>query len=118
MARTPLLSSLQTLFRDITIAQSRGLSLAELRRARFDARATTRRAFLQGSGALFAAGTLLLAPRAEAAAQRIGIVGGGIAGLNAALALQDRGARSSLFEAGNRLGGRIHTDFTSWRDGQ
>jgi len=124
MARTPLLSSLQVLFRELTAAERLGIPLAELRRRRRAvlARAPSRRAFLQQSGALFAGAALgaplLLAPRAQAAGLSIGIVGGGIAGLNAALTLHDRGASASLFEASNRVGGRMHTDVTSWRDGQ
>jgi squalene-associated FAD-dependent desaturase len=49
--------------------------------------------------------------RAEGA-PRIAIVGGGLAGLAAAVALAGRGFRIDLFEARNRLGGRA----TSFRD--
>lgn len=47
---------------------------------------------------------------------RIAIVGAGIAGLNAALTLQDAGLPCSIYEASNRVGGRIHSDTTSWAD--
>ena len=41
---------------------------------------------------------------------RIAIVGAGIAGLNAALTLQDAGLSCSIYEASNRIGGRIHSE--------
>ncbi|KAI0075063.1 hypothetical protein K474DRAFT_1647054 [Panus rudis PR-1116 ss-1] len=41
--------------------------------------------------------------------KRIGIVGGGVAGLYAALLLQRRGHSVHIFEASNRVGGRIYT---------
>jgi len=48
---------------------------------------------------------------------RIAIIGAGIAGLNAALTLQDAGLACSVYEASNHIGGRIHSDATTWADG-
>ena len=48
---------------------------------------------------------------------RIAIVGAGIAGLNAALTLQDAGLGCSIYEASNHIGGRMHSDATTWADG-
>jgi monoamine oxidase len=48
---------------------------------------------------------------------RIAIVGAGIAGLNAALTLQDAGLSCSIYEASDRIGGRMHSDSTTWADG-
>jgi monoamine oxidase len=48
---------------------------------------------------------------------RIAIIGAGIAGLNAALTLQDAGLACSMYEASNRIGGRMHSDTTTWADG-
>ncbi len=48
---------------------------------------------------------------------RIAIIGAGIAGLNAALTLQDAGLSCGLYEASNRVGGRMHSDVTTWTDG-
>jgi monoamine oxidase len=48
---------------------------------------------------------------------RIAIIGAGIAGLAAALTLQDDGIKSTLYEASDRVGGRIHSDTTTWEAG-
>jgi monoamine oxidase len=48
---------------------------------------------------------------------RIAIIGAGIAGLNAALTLQDAGLSCSIYEASDRIGGRMHSDTTTWADG-
>ena len=47
----------------------------------------------------------------------IAIVGAGIAGLSAALTLQDAGLSCTIYEASNRIGGRMHSDTTTWADG-
>jgi monoamine oxidase len=47
---------------------------------------------------------------------QIAIVGAGIAGLNAALTLQDAGLACSIYEACDRIGGRMHSDTTTWAD--
>ncbi|HEY4385442.1 MAG TPA: FAD-dependent oxidoreductase, partial [Ktedonobacteraceae bacterium] len=44
----------------------------------------------------------------------IAIVGAGIAGLNAALTLHDAGISCSLYEASNHIGGRMHSDASTW----
>src|SRR5207248_11089767 len=48
----------------------------------------------------------------------IAIVGAGIAGLNAALTLQDAGLSCSIYEASNRIGGRMHSATATWLDNQ
>ncbi|HEX4713935.1 MAG TPA: NAD(P)/FAD-dependent oxidoreductase [Ktedonobacteraceae bacterium] len=47
----------------------------------------------------------------------IAVVGAGIAGLNAALTLQDAGLSCAIYEASNCVGGRIHSDTMTWGDG-
>jgi len=118
MARTPLLRALQRLARDHRQAEALGLSPAELREHEHE-RAYSRGEFLKRSGtagAIVLAGPGLLASAARAAAgQRIAIVGGGIAGLTAALTLQDRGIASTVYESHpTRVGGRMHSDFTEF----
>jgi monoamine oxidase len=53
-----------------------------------------------------------------APAPGIAVIGGGIAGLNAALTLRDAGIASTVYEASGRVGGRMHSDTTSWLNGQ
>ncbi len=48
---------------------------------------------------------------------QIAVVGAGIAGLNAALTLQDAGLSCTIYEASNRIGGRMHSDAITWADG-
>lgn len=48
---------------------------------------------------------------------RIAIIGAGIAGLTAAMTLQDAGFSCSVYEASNRIGGRMHSDGSTWADG-
>jgi phytoene dehydrogenase-like protein len=49
----------------------------------------------------------------------IGIVGGGIAGLYSALLLKQQGHKATIFEANNRIGGRIYSHhFTSVTKGE
>ncbi len=48
---------------------------------------------------------------------RIAIVGAGIAGLTAALTLQDAGLESVVYEAADYIGGRMHSDADTWGDG-
>ncbi|HLI09887.1 MAG TPA: NAD(P)/FAD-dependent oxidoreductase [Ktedonobacteraceae bacterium] len=124
MARTPLMRALQRLASEHAEADERGVSVEEVRHER--QLRISRRDVLKGAGAL-AAGLALADPlnlagrlmKADAqSAPRIGIIGGGIAGLNAALTLQDAGYASTIFEASSRLGGRMHSDTTTWANGQ
>jgi monoamine oxidase len=123
MARTPLLSRLQTLFADYQEAERTGHSVQDVHNARLKAR-LTRRDFLKVTGATVGAAALSGSVPAFATPStnaRIGIIGGGIAGLNAALTLQDHGIVSTVFEASNRLGGRMHSLMASeayWQNGQ
>jgi monoamine oxidase len=100
LARTPLLTEVQRLA------------------AEFD-RQVSRREFIKIGGAALGAAAVTgpIAALASAPA-RIAIVGGGIAGLNAALTLQDAGFASTVYEASKRVGGRMHSDTTSWENGQ
>ncbi len=132
-ARTPLLRVLQGISRDYAAAEQVGCTVQEVQAERREARRKgelTRREILK-AGALGAASAVvgpavLLGQRHLAAATtapRIAIIGAGIAGLNAALALQDGTNKvppyaSTIFEAQNYIGGRMHSDTTSWANGQ
>ena len=118
MPRSGLLFALRRLASEHAEASARGVEVARVRDERRGA-AVGRRAVLKSIGA--AAG-VALASRARLArggpAPRVAIVGGGIAGLHAALTLADAGYPSTVYEASDRVGGRMHSDTTTWADGQ
>jgi monoamine oxidase len=117
MARTPLLGKLQALYRDFAEADRSGKSVGQVQEERL--RTWTRRDFIKATGATVGAAAFSGPIAAFAAAPpRIAIVGGGIAGLNAALTLQDAGIASTVYEASDRVGGRMHSDTTTWENGQ
>ncbi len=127
MARTPLLRSLQRMAEEHSTAEHLGIDAAELRGRREEA--YSRGEFLKRAG-VASAGALALPAVANAApppknsnAARIAIIGGGIAGLTAALTLADKGISSDVYESSGRLGGRMHSDWTEfghsfWDNGQ
>lgn len=120
MSRAPLMGRVIRLVQSAHEADARGISTEELQDER--RRGISRRDFLATTGAAAAALTFTVraAPaEAETSAPRIGIIGGGIAGLNAALTLQGAGYATSVFEAANRLGGRMHSVGSEyWQNGQ
>ncbi len=117
MARTPLLHRFQTLFADIDEAERSGRTVGEVHEERLNFK-VNRRDFLKATGATVGALAMGLPLGKLSITPRIAIVGGGIAGLNAALTLQDAGIASTIFEASSRVGGRMHSDTTSWLNGQ
>lgn len=117
MARTPLLRMFESLVRDFKEAERSGRPVHEVQQERRRLR-PTRRDFLKATGAVV--GAVALGGRVPAFAQsaRIAIIGGGISGLNAALTLKNAHIASTVYEASNRVGGRMHSDTTSWLDAQ
>jgi monoamine oxidase len=117
MARTPLMRALQRLAREHRQASLLGLEVEEYRERVGEAR-ISRREFVKRTGAVGAAvavaGPLALARPARASGRRIAIIGGGIAGLTAALTLQDKGVYADVYESSQRVGGRMHSD---WQEG-
>jgi monoamine oxidase len=107
--------------KDHALAAERGVSVEQVLDERLEREregaGITRRAFL-GAAAGVAAGVAL--PRfawGQSAPPRIAIVGGGIAGLNAALTLQDAGLASTVYES-TWIGGRMHSNTGYWQAGQ
>jgi monoamine oxidase len=111
---------LQKLYRDFAHAEATRRSVDEIQRrpTRRGSR-PSRRNFLKTGAAVSAAVALGRPAKLFAGSPpRIAIVGAGIAGLNAALTLQDAGYASTIYEASSRAGGRMHSDTTSWANGQ
>ena len=119
MARSPLMRALQRLAHEHAEASRLGVAAAKVREERAAA-FSERRRFLQGVGAIAGAALISRTRAAKAAKQkpRIVIVGAGIAGLNAALTLQDAGFASTIYESSSRIGGRMHSDATTWQNRQ
>src|SRR5438034_10278409 len=122
MPRTPLLRNLHALSADFDEAERSGRPVQAVRAER--RAGLTRRDFLKVTGATIGAAALSGPATAFAAVRhagnqgRIAIIGGGIAGLNAALTLQDAGITTTIYEASSRVGGRMHSDSKSWLNGQ
>jgi monoamine oxidase len=120
MARTPLLRAFERLAAEHATADRLGIGLEELRERRYTRREVLRRGGI--AGAAVALGSTVATRPARAAQRgpaRIAIVGGGIAGLTAALTLQDKGVASTVYEASSRIGGRMHSDRSGyWANGQ
>ena len=80
--------------------------------------APSRRQFVAGAAAAAASAAVPEAAFAAPPKARIAIVGAGIAGLNAALTLQDAGIASTVYEASNRIGGRMFSATSIWANNQ
>src|SRR5260370_24438569 len=119
MARTPLMSRLLHLIRDFRQAEARGISVEQLRDER--RLGISRRDLLKTTGAAAVGVSLaspvgVLGPAAASSQPRIGIMGAGIAGLSAALTLQDKGLASTVFDSSNRIGRRMPSQNSGyWR---
>jgi monoamine oxidase len=117
MPRTPLASSLRSLWRDLGVSRRTGVPVDELRARRAELnqrRGPSRRAVLGGAAAGLA--TMAMPGRARAAAgdPTVAIIGGGIGGLTCALTLLDARIESTVFEASNRIGGRMFSNRTGY----
>ncbi|NEP60671.1 MAG: FAD-dependent oxidoreductase [Symploca sp. SIO2G7] len=118
MARTPLFGLFSRALRSATLANRYGVPIDELSELQpRQKRRLGRRKFLKtatafGGGTVLTAGSpnlrsALLAQ--EANTPKIAIIGAGIAGLNAAYQLKKAGYRATIYEASNRVGGRMYT---------
>jgi monoamine oxidase len=123
MARTPLLRALERLAEEHRTAEQLGIPPAELRGQRAEAEYSRgeflKRAGVAGAGFAVIPGARRMTRKPADTAPRIAIVGGGIAGLNAALVLADKNVSATIYEAGTRIGGRMHSDASGyWSNGQ
>lgn len=76
-------------------------------------RQITRRSFLTLAGAAgLAVSPLAVALKRNPPAKRVAIIGGGLAGLSCADRLQSKGIQATIYEAGQRLGGRCFSNRT------
>ncbi|HEX7746760.1 MAG TPA: NAD(P)/FAD-dependent oxidoreductase [Micromonosporaceae bacterium] len=118
MARTPLARMLRRIAAEHRIAAELHASPEQVHLSR---RELLARAAVVGAAA--AVGSSLSWPRdarAAAGSPRIAIVGGGISGLVAALQLQDYGVAATVYEANDRVGGRMFSSTAGsyWYGGQ
>lgn len=114
MARTSLMHVFTSMAADVRRSET-GDCLAS---SASGATGPSRRQVVAGAATIAAGLALPETAWAAAAKPRIAIVGAGIAGLNAALTLQDAGVASTVYEASNRIGGRMFSATSIWADGQ
>ncbi len=114
---------LQQISSDHSQASKKGITVEGVRSLRHSG--MNRRQLLKGAGALATGVTLTSALELGGATTvkadtppRIAIIGAGISGLNAALTLRDAGYASTIYEASAYVGGRMHSDTTTWVNGQ
>ena len=117
MARSPLFRALKQFVSEHVAAAEQGVAVSRIREE------MGRADFLRSAGAASLAGAALPLFSACGSSQargreRIAIVGAGIAGLTAALHLQDAGIASTIYESSNRIGGRMHSNWAYWNDKQ
>ncbi len=125
MAKTVLFSHLQRLFAVARLARRRGVPAAEALEIVRSAGGPTRRELLTGA-AVAGAGLALgcdrlrsLVPNAgRRRGREVAIVGGGIAGLTCAWRLAQAGVASRIYEAQDRIGGRIWSLSGAFPEGQ
>ena len=111
MTRSPQLARVLRAWHLARWCRHRGLPAREaLARQQEAAAAITRREFLGAAGTAVAAAAVGRPARLLAAAPRVAIVGGGLAGLACADRLQAKGIQAVVYEAGSRLGGRCFSN--------
>lgn len=114
MARSRLFDDVRRIFQVASYCDEQGLPTSD-GLARLDERRASqlsRRNVMKGAGVALAVG---VASRSIAqTGPRIAIIGAGMAGLAAADRLRAKGYSATIFEANNRLGGRVFSDRTTF----
>jgi monoamine oxidase len=105
VARTPLLQFLKALSSDVGLCQTRNISVAELMAERLAA--PSRRQFVAGAATMAATAAFPAAAFAAPSKARIAIVGAGIAGVERSAHPAGFRHRQHVYEASNRIGGRM-----------
>lgn len=119
MAKTPLYSAL---IRALARAGATSRKRASVGQQTARQRRFSRRAWLGGVGALGSGAVVGCAEapeartpsRPERQSPRVAIVGAGLAGLHAAYRLREAGVGATLFEAAERVGGRVFSDMRTF----
>lgn len=120
MAKTPLFHTLSRILHLSRRAARAGIPVTDLAEQERSRRALSRRRFLEISAA---AAALPLASACgpdslpPSGAKAIAIVGGGIAGLHCAYRLKKKGVIATVYDASERLGGRMFTDRETFPEG-
>ena len=117
MARTPIFQRLEQLISGFMEQENQRETTRDS-----DRQSVSRRTLLMGFGAV-AGAAVLNAPEFASAATtttipRIAVIGGGISGLSAAMTLKDAGYTATVYELTGRIGGRMHSNTSSWQNGQ
>ncbi len=120
MAKSPLLRTILWAHRQISGARMAGMPVNEFVDKAKEVR-HNRRDFLKNCAGVAAATAGLSALPQDAFATTttvtqptVAIIGGGMAGLNCARILKSKGVKATIYEASNRVSGRILTDKTTF----
>jgi len=108
MARTRIFQKVRQLMRVAAHCECTGEPATEvLERLRAQVASQPRRRVLQAAAGIGLASALPLRAAPGAGGADVAVVGAGFAGLYAAVLLAGKGARAQVFEAGDRVGGRV-----------
>lgn len=113
MPKTQLFSALRR-----ALAVSRASRLTGIPSSELLERPVSRRQFIRTTGAIAAASAFAGCATTSPRSKSVVIVGAGIAGLTAAYRLQQAGIPSRIYEASNRVGGRMYSIRNFFGDGQ
>lgn len=122
MAKSPLVRSLLWAHRHVVGARHLGMPLDEFVGHAKEVRQRRREFLKQCAGAVALGAGLAALPTSAHAANpnhqqpKVAIIGGGMAGLNCAWELKQKGVRATVYEAAKRVTGRIFTDRTTFAE--